>query len=72
MNERGNLVPRTGRTRGQIAFRAMAIGSIASLAVHGALAISGRRAGRSALAPINATRHIVHGAAAGVVSRRVV
>ena len=67
MNERGNLVPRTRRTRGPIAFRAVAIGSIASLAVHGALAIFGRSAGRSAFAPINATSHIVYGPAAGAV-----
>ena len=49
--------------------RAAAIGTVASLAVHGALAILGRAAGRSAVAPINATSHIVHGPRAGSVDR---
>jgi len=67
MNERGNLAPCTRQRQGSIAYRAVAIGSIASLAVHGVLAIFGRSAGRSAFAPVNATSHIVYGPAAGAV-----
>lgn len=50
-----------------IALRAAAIGTIASLSVFGALGVLARREGRSAVAPINATSHVFHGARAGRV-----
>lgn len=49
--------------------RAVAIGTVASLAVHGALVVFGRRTGRGAMAPINATSHVIHGPEAGSVDR---
>lgn len=55
-----------GRT---IALRAAAIGAIAGLSVFGALGVLARREGRSAVAPINATSHVIHSARAGDVDR---
>lgn len=49
------------------ALRAAAIGAIARLSVFGALGVPARREGRSAVAPINATSHVVHSARAGDV-----
>lgn len=47
--------------------RAAVIGATAGLTLCGALGLLGRREGRSAAAPINATSHVFHGAAAGDV-----
>ena len=71
MTERESFSARAEETRrtASVLARAVAIGSVASLAVHGALAIMGRAAVRSAIAPINATSHIVHGPRAGAVDR---
>ena len=71
MTERYGLSARAEEARrtAPVMAQAAAIGTVASLAVHGALAILGRAAGRSAMAPINATSHIVHGPRAGSVDR---
>src|SRR6056297_1391261 len=51
----------------EIALRAVSIGTVASLCVFGALGLLGRREARSAVAPINATSHVLYGADAGEV-----
>ncbi|WP_292292403.1 hypothetical protein [Marivita sp.] len=51
----------------KIALRAVSIGTVASLCVFGALGVLGRREARSAVAPINATSHVLYGDRAGVV-----
>jgi hypothetical protein len=53
----------------EVALRAVLIGSVANLCVVAALGTLGRREGRSALAPINATSHVLHGDRAGRVDR---
>ena len=69
MIDRNSFVGNAGPERRAALVRAAAIGTVASVAVHGALAYFGRRAGRSAIAPINATSHIVHGPDAGALDR---
>lgn len=60
----------TPRSRGRKpAASAAIIGATAGMTLLGALGILGRREGRSAAAPINATSHVFLGAAAGDVDR---
>lgn len=51
----------------EIALRALAVGTVASLCVFSALGVLGRRGARSAVAPINASSHVLYGEKAGDV-----